>query len=242
MTTASTPVPSQSEDMDATTVRKRVASIAAQQIIALQKGYLRDEPRDVAALARLRRGAGRDAADVPDLWTLVDTGSLHPGPPTQSPRFRPLSEQELTRAENAAYAALTLWAVHQQSRRTGMHRESTSEQPTGLGAAVRGLMPPDGIDEPVRKRLVRVGTAPDLISVTQRLRDLVVLLRRADLPLDHGLLAGQLYTWQWPGGPSTVRREWGRSFQAWRPPRATGVDATSTADTSDGTDTAAGPA
>ncbi|XES01585.1 type I-E CRISPR-associated protein Cse2/CasB [Streptomyces sp. S1D4-11] len=85
---------------------------------------------------------------------------------------------------------------------------------------MRRLMPPDGIDEPVRKRLVRAGTAPDLTSLSQRLRDLIVLLRRADIPLDYGLLAGQLYTWQRPGGADTIRREWGRSFHSWQEPAA----------------------
>ncbi|MFI9772059.1 type I-E CRISPR-associated protein Cse2/CasB [Streptomyces sp. NPDC052415] len=198
-------------------VRVRVAELATGLIKPWQHGYLRDRPRDVAALARLRRGAGRDAAVMPDLWGLVDTGPLHPS----GPDTRPLSEHELTRAENALYAALTLWAFHQQSRGTGMHRSHTPAQPAGLGAAVRRLMPADGIDEAVRKRLVRAGHAPDLVTVTQRLRDLVALLRRDDIPLDYGLLAGQLYTWQWPDGPAAVRRQWGRSFNAPQPAAGT---------------------
>ncbi|MEU3620449.1 type I-E CRISPR-associated protein Cse2/CasB [Streptomyces sp. NPDC006872] len=200
----------------APTVRSRVAELAAAQIKRSQEGYLRDSPQDVAALARLRRGAGRDAADLPDLWTLVDTSPLH----ARLDGVRPLSEEELVRAENALHSALTLWAMHQQSRGTRMHRPHTRGRPTGLGAAVRRLMPPDGVDEPVRKRLVRAGTAPDLTSLSQRLRDLIVLLRRADIPLDYGLLAGQLYTWQRPGGADAVRREWGRSFHSWQEPAA----------------------
>ncbi|MFI5799040.1 type I-E CRISPR-associated protein Cse2/CasB [Streptomyces sp. NPDC051677] len=200
-------------------VRSRVAELAAVQIDRWQEGYLRDSPKDVAALARLRRGAGRDAADLPDLWTLVDTSPLY----ARLDDVRPLSEEELVRAENALHAALTLWAMHQQSRGAHMHRPHARGGPggpAGLGAAVRRLMPPDGIDEPVRKRLVRAGTAPDLTSLSQRLRDLIVLLRRADIPLDYGLLAGQLYAWQWPGGADTVRREWGRSFHSWQDPAA----------------------
>ncbi|MFI1508150.1 type I-E CRISPR-associated protein Cse2/CasB [Streptomyces sp. NPDC020597] len=202
----------------APTVRSRVADLTAAQVKRWQEGYLRDSPRDVAALARLRRGAGRDAADLPDLWTLVDTTPLH----ARLDGVRPLAEEELARAENALHAALTLWALHQQSRGARMHRPHTRGRPTGLGAAVRRLMPHDSIDEPVRKRLVRAGTAPDLTALSQRLRDLIVLLRRADIPLDYGLLAGQLYTWQWPGGADTVRREWGRSFHAWQDPAAPG--------------------
>ncbi|MEU0744680.1 type I-E CRISPR-associated protein Cse2/CasB [Streptomyces sp. NPDC006134] len=204
----STPVPP-----GAVPVHQRVADLAAAHIGSWQEGYLNDRSQAVAALARLRRGAGREAGETPDLWSLIDTGPLH----TPAEGMRPLSEQELVRAENALHTALTLWAFHQQSRSTPMHRRHTRERPGGLGAAVRRLMPADGVDEPVRKRLVRAGTAPDLVTLAQRLRDIVALLRRDDIPLDYALLAGQLYLWQWPDGPAAVRRSWGRSFhEQWR--------------------------
>ncbi|MEW2621975.1 type I-E CRISPR-associated protein Cse2/CasB [Streptomyces sp. NPDC048106] len=195
------------------TVEERVAELTGASIADWQRGYLADQSHAVAALARLRRGAGRDAGDVPDLWTLIDTTALH----SPAEGVRPLHERELAGAENAVHAALTLWAFHQQSRGEGMHRRHSPEHPAGLGAAVRRLMPADGIDEPVRKRLVRAGTAPDLVSLARRLRDIVALLRRESVPLDYGLLAGQLYAWQRPGGPAAVRRAWGRSFHT--PPR-----------------------
>ncbi|MGA5123719.1 type I-E CRISPR-associated protein Cse2/CasB [Streptomyces pseudogriseolus] len=198
-------------------VYQRVAELADTLIGSWQGGYLKDRSHAVGALARLRRGAGREAGETPDLWSLIDTGPLH----TTAAGVRPLGEQELVRAENALHAALTLWAFHQQSRGTPMHRRHTRERPGSLGAAVRRLMLADGIDEPVRKRLVRAGTAPDLDSLTQRLRDIVALLRREDIPLDYALLAGQLYYWQWPDGPAAVRRRWGRSFHEQRRPRPT---------------------
>ncbi|MFF8099409.1 type I-E CRISPR-associated protein Cse2/CasB [Streptomyces sp. NPDC016640] len=207
MTTASTPAPPVELP-----VHQRVAELAAAHIAPWQEGYLKDRSPAVAALARLRRGAGREAGEVPDLWSLIDTDPLH----TSAEGTRSLSEQELVRAENALHAALTLWAFHQQSRGVPVHRRHTRERPGGLGAAVRRLMPADGVDEPVRKRLVRAGTAPDLVTLAQRLRDIVALLRRDDIPLDYALLAGQLYLWQWPDGPAAVRRRWGRSFHEQR--------------------------
>ena len=224
MTTASAP-PTPAPPV-AAPVHQRVAELAAAHIGSWQEGYLKDRSPAVAALARLRRGAGREAGETPDLWNLIDTGPLHI--PTEGTRL--LNEQELVRAENALHAALTLWAFHQQSRGTPMHRRHTRERPGGLGAAVRRLMPTDGVDEPVRKRLVRAGTAPDLVTLTQRLRDIVALLRRDDVPLDYALLAGQLYLWQWPDGPAAVRRRWGRSFHEQRRPRPTS-DENTTPDT-----------
>lgn len=194
------------------TVSERISRLAAAHLTPLQEGYLRDDAKAVAALARLRRGAGREAGQLPDLWALVDTGPLH----TVPDGARPLGEDTLTRAEDALHVTLTLWALHQQSRPARMHQPGSRHRPGGLGAAVRRLMPADGIDEPMLKRLVRAGTAPDLTSLAQRLRDIVLLLRRDDIPLDYALLAGQLYRWQYPGGPDAVRREWGRSFHAWR--------------------------
>lgn len=193
------------------TPRDRITRLAADQIAALQRGYLADQSHAVAALARLRRGAGREAGQLPDLWALIDTGPLHHTPDGA----RPLGESELVRAEDALHIALTLYALHQQSRRSGMYQADRPDRRRGLGAAVRRMMKPGEIDEPVHKRLVRAGTAPDLAVLAQRLRDIVVLLRREDIELDHALLAGQLYTWQRPGGADTVRREWGRSFHAW---------------------------
>ncbi|AKZ59526.1 hypothetical protein SAM23877_6481 [Streptomyces ambofaciens ATCC 23877] len=205
-----TTTPSTSAPASAAPVHQRVAELAAALIASWQEGYLKDRSPAVAALARLRRGAGREAGETPDLWSLIDTGPLH----APAEGSRQLSERELERAESALHAALTLWAFHQQSRGVPMHRRHTRERPGGLGAAVRRLMPADGTDAPVRKRLVRAGTAPDLSTLTQRLRDIVALLRGAKtpVPLDYGLLAGQLYLWQWPDGPAAVRRRWGRSF------------------------------
>ncbi|MFF3285905.1 type I-E CRISPR-associated protein Cse2/CasB [Streptomyces sp. NPDC003023] len=193
------------------TPRERVARLAAARIADLQRGYLADQSQAVGALARLRRGAGREAGQLPDLWSLIDTGPLHENPDGA----RPMSESELVRAEDALHVALTLYALHQQSRSTGMHQTDRPGRRRGVGAAVRRMMNPGEIDEPVHKRLVRAGTAPDLANLAQRLRDIVVLLRREGVELDYALLAGQLYTWQRPGGADTVRREWGRSFHAW---------------------------
>ncbi|MER5382345.1 type I-E CRISPR-associated protein Cse2/CasB [Streptomyces sp. NPDC002688] len=197
------------------TVRARAGAVTGRLITQLQNDHLADRPHAVAALARLRRGAGKEFAQVPDLWGLLDTGPLHEPPADGG---RPLNEKELSRAEDAVHVAATLWALHQQSRPRGMHQPDRREKPRGLGAAVRRLMPPGDIAEPVLKRFVRAGNAPDLATLAQRLRDIVVLLRGDDIELDYGLLAEQLCHWQEPGGRDAARRAWGRSFQAYRTP------------------------
>ncbi|MFI5525204.1 type I-E CRISPR-associated protein Cse2/CasB [Streptomyces platensis] len=196
------------------TAQDRVHLVTAAIITPLQRDYLDDRPAAVAALARLRRGAGKQFSQTPDLWGMVDTAALYEEPADGG---RPLREQELTRAEDAVHITLTLWALHQQSRPSRMHQPGAEGRPRGLGAAVRQLMPADEIAEPVRKRFVRLGTAPSLRELAERLRGLVLLLRQEDISLDYARLAAELYTWQQPGGRDDVRRAWGRSFQAYRP-------------------------
>jgi len=81
-----------------------VGTVVGREVKRLQRGYLQDQSTAVAALARLRRGAGKDAAVIPDLWGLIDTQDLYEDPA--------LRHQD---AENAVYVAATLWSLHQQS-------------------------------------------------------------------------------------------------------------------------------
>lgn len=189
-----------------TRVGDLVASIVRDEVSRIQAGLIDDRPDAVGKAARLRRGAGRDAAAIPDLWGLLDLGTLFE-------EENALSEQERDHAEKAVYAAVTLWSLHQQSQGQPMHAANGSD----LGAAARGLMPPGEIDDTVRKRLVRAGSAGSFEQLTAKLRELVQLLRREKASLDYARLASQLYTWQWPGGASEVRRAWGRGFNSYRP-------------------------
>ncbi|MFJ5547994.1 type I-E CRISPR-associated protein Cse2/CasB [Streptomyces sp. NPDC093225] len=184
-------------------------------IRTLQTGYLDDRADAVQALARLRRGVGRQPTETPDLWGLVGVEGFHAAYLAQ--RKRPAGDAEALRAERAAHVAVTLWAVHQQSNRS--KRMHVADGPS-VGTAVRRLTSGTDADDPLRKRLVRAGTSSTLDVLAHRLRDLVTLLRTAEVPLDYGLLAEQLDQWQRPGGPARVRQAWGRSFHAYRPPTA----------------------
>ncbi|WP_328954096.1 type I-E CRISPR-associated protein Cse2/CasB [Kitasatospora purpeofusca] len=188
----------------------RAGAATRDHVSQLQRGYRADEAAAVARVAQIRRGAGRPIDALPELWGLTGLERLYP-------QGRTGPSDAL--AENAMHTAVTLWSLHQQSHReAGMHRTSGPQ----LGGAVRQLMPSDDIDEPLRKRFVRAGAAPTFDILAQRLRELVVLLRREAVPLDYGLLADQLYRWQRPDGRGEVNRAWGRSFHAYRRPRSTG--------------------
>ncbi len=113
-----------------------------------------------------------------------------------------------------------------------MHRRGRD-----LGGAVRRLMPPGDIDEPLRRRFVQAGSAVHHATRLDWLRGIVQLLRAEDIPLDYGLLADQLHEARtWPGA-ERVRRAWGRGFQAYQPQEggeaAAGSDTTSAGETDD---------
>lgn len=186
------------------TVEAMVGRFTRTEISRLQSGVLKDQSAAVAKAARLRRGAGRDASTIPDMWGLIDLNDL-------LGEDGGLSNRDKERAERAVYAATTLWALHQQSQSLPMHDKKDQ---TSLGAAVRRLMPPGEIDEQLRKRLVRAGSASNFMQLVVRLREIVQLLRREKISLDYALLAGELYTWQVPGRADRVRRAWGRGFQS----------------------------
>ncbi|KJY32587.1 type I-E CRISPR-associated protein Cse2/CasB [Streptomyces sp. NRRL S-495] len=201
----------------------RAGAATRDHIGQLQRGYRADESAAVARVAQIRRGAGRPIDALPELWGLTGLERLYP-------QGRTGPSDAL--AENAMHTAVTLWSLHQQSHRdAGMHRIGGHQ----LGGAVRQLMPSDDIDEPLRKRFVRAGAAPTFDILAQRLRELVVLLRREAVPLDYGVLADQLYRWQRPAGRGEVNRAWGRSFHAYR--RPTSADEAHTGHSIEHTDT-----
>ncbi|MEV8052415.1 type I-E CRISPR-associated protein Cse2/CasB [Streptomyces bacillaris] len=189
-------------------VHRLVSRATGRYIARIQPQYLADRPHAVSELARLRRGVGKRAHEVEDLWGIEAMDDLAVLLKGSGEFSRPED------AEEAVFLACTLWALHQQSGRDqGMHQRNQN-----LGGAVRALIRAQGTageDEegsPLRKRLVRIGTAESLDSVAVRLREIVLLLRDAKVPLDYARLAGQLYRWQHRPDRAGVQREWGREF------------------------------
>lgn len=172
----------------------------------IQLGYLapNDEGWAVARLAQLRRGAGKAPEEVPELLGLIDIDALF------TPQGRTRSSEH---GPTAVHLAVTLYALHQQSQRADPMHVSGRR----LGGAVRALMPQGEIDEPLRRRFVRVAGATSANVLADRLRELVLLLRRAGEPLDYARLADQIERVLDPVRRLEVRQEWGREFHSWRP-------------------------
>ena len=107
-----------------------------------EKGYLDDGAYTTAAIAKLRNSVGHEIGDNPDVfaWTLPDTDdrairgydSTDSGTPTPQ--------------EHAIYAAVTLFALHQQSiRDLSMHTDAGVSLGLAVGRMAYGNFNENGI-------------------------------------------------------------------------------------------------
>ncbi|WP_371177249.1 type I-E CRISPR-associated protein Cse2/CasB [Buchananella felis] len=167
----------------------------------LQRRYLEGESRARAELAQLRKAVPSSPGDVPAIWHLtsveVPTGA----------------GDEPTWEEIAVHTALTLYAVHQQSRSEPMHVRDQ-----GLGHAARALVG-TGTDEndSLRARFNALVTSSTITELRHHLKTFSSLLRAKGIPMDYVLLAGDLVRFQTPGGASAMRLTWAREFAALPP-------------------------
>lgn len=197
------------------------------EITRLQGDHIeRSSPSARAQLARLRRGLGKTAGSVPDIWEST-VGLV--------PRDLVWDSDEPSRAELAAHAAMTLYALHQQSQDTKMHKPGV-----GFGTAVRRLAAGDGTKsaagdgaksarkegkednakggkedgrkQAVTRRFMAVATAQTINEVLFHVRGLITQLRREKYPLDYAMFAEDVLKLLTPGRENQVRLAWGREF------------------------------
>jgi CRISPR system Cascade subunit CasB len=180
-----------------------------------------DKAAATAQLAHLRQGISRAPGALPAIWDLTIADVPRPG-----------NDDAPSPQERASHAAMTLYALHQQSQREPMHVPRVS-----LGGAVRRLvlareraagapteaaepLPPTKVD-PERERAMRrrfdallTGTSVD--EVLHHLRGLVSLLRTHGIGLDYGRLADDLERLYDRRHVDRVRLAWGRDYHAYQ--------------------------
>ncbi|MDI1461084.1 type I-E CRISPR-associated protein Cse2/CasB [Catellatospora sp. KI3] len=224
MTTA---VPVQRADPDRPRTPGRPRGPLGEHVAAtigrLQSRLLADtpQPEAVSALARLRRGIGREPGFD---YTLERYLAV----PEDLLDLRRHNVGEATDAEHAAHDAITLYALHQQSRRQRMHMSGR-----GLGRGLADLIAKSGGPDGVRRRFAALGTATTYAETIHHLRSLITMLREHEISLDYGLLADDLRTLRLPGGRTRMQGVWGREFFRSRPADLTDTDATTTTDATD---------
>lgn len=175
------------------------AVVSRISVIQARRGDGFRHPDIDARLARLRRAVLAEPGTVPEIWE--DTVGFLP----DRLRFGVGPSQW----EFAVHEAMTLYALHQQSKDAPVHKIGVS-----LGTAVQKLVPASERDKanPLRTRFQAVSLAQTRAGVTHHLRSLVALLRAAGEPLDYGKLAVDLRQLQDPALAPYVRLRWGRAF------------------------------
>lgn len=188
--------------------QRSIASYVHKRIMSIQTDCLSPERKSRGArhLATLRHALTVPVGSSIDAWSL---------------EFQGLSAElfgrgnEPSRGENAVHYALALYAFHQQSKTSPMHVVGYENR---LGCAVGKLVRQeeeryssleDG--EPPR-RLKALVTAESIEEVAHYARQLVQLLRRAEIPVDYAELAAQLFDFQNPYKVDGVRLKWGREY------------------------------
>ncbi|MBF6125568.1 type I-E CRISPR-associated protein Cse2/CasB [Nocardia brasiliensis] len=201
------------EHVSAKPARRRLGPLGTaldRRLNRLQDEYLRGSPVARAELAKLRRGLGKPAGDVPAIWD--STIAAVPVSLRGSDDFGP------SIAEQATHSVFTLFAAHQQSMTMRAHVEAVS-----FGRAVGMLAQAEGRSaEAVTRRFMAVATAQSIDEVLTHIRGLVTQLRTAKQGFDYARLADDLAGLLTPGRAQRVRLAWGREF--YRTPSASDTE------------------
>jgi CRISPR system Cascade subunit CasB len=165
----------------------------------LQADYLAGSPRARADIAKLRRAVGKPTGSVPEVWEYTMAAV---------PSSLQWDRDEPSRAEQAAHAALTLFAQHQQSISVPAHQHAVS-----FGQAVGRLaQTEERSHQAVTRRFMAVATAGSVGEMLTHMRGLITQLHSAQIGFDYARLADDLLGLLNPDRAQRIRLVWGRDF------------------------------
>lgn len=156
-----------------------------------------------ALMAKLRRGVGKSPGSMPEIWETV---------------FEDLPDglmgygKEPSRSEWAIHIALTLFALHQQGKNYKEVSQMMHKSGESLGTAMQKLIKSDEDRKRIKRRFDSVTTSQSVSEISYHLRNLVQMLRAENIALDYGLLAKDIYLFQFDNARDNVRLQWGRDF------------------------------
>lgn len=192
-----------------------VGKYAAKLIFSVQHEYAAESgssPSSRARLARMRR----DLDGMSPSWMLIGDELFTDWP--QDLVAPSDNSSEFDRQVNAVRSALGLYAVHQQSKRQGVAQryQSDPSQRMTFGRACKAIAPDPEQSKGVLRRLRVAENAPDFNGIIRSVRALITLMRSADVQIDYGSLAYDLYLVQFPDHRGEVFQRWGRDYY-WKP-------------------------
>ena len=153
------------------------------------------------ALSRLRRAVGAQPGDDPTTWVFVMEELL-----SNLPEYEIGRGDEPSTGEWAAFTAITMFALHQQSHKTSMHQKRRS-----VGHAL-GELRVRSDSKSIKARFDALQTAPTQKALQYHLRSIIGLLNSYEIPLDYGLLGQDLKKLSNPKQRPGVIVRWGRDY------------------------------
>lgn len=160
----------------------------------------------IAELAQLRRGAGKVPTGYPHLMGMVLVLENEDKEDKQAfPEQCRGKGDKPNDAEIAAYTALTLFALHQQSQNQPMHDAKVS-----FGRAVGKLV--GNTTSSMKKRFDSLLTAQTENARQHYLRSLITLLRSEGIAFDYGRFAVDYMRLLNPATRQKVMYHWNRDF------------------------------
>lgn len=160
----------------------------------------------IAELAQLRRGAGKVPTGYPHLMGMVLVLENEDKEDKQAfPEQCRGKGDKPNDAENAAYTALTLFALHQQSQNQPMHDAKVS-----FGRAVGKLV--GNTTSSMKKRFDSLLTAQTENARQHYLRSLITLLRSKSIAFNYGQFAVDYMYLQNPSTRKNVFYRWNSEF------------------------------
>lgn len=172
-----------------------------------------DTPWAKSALAKLRRGIGKDPGELPEIWDITLE---------ELPVELLSNNGRATNTQWAIHVSLTLYALHRQGKNVSMNDpvqiiKGKRIYGKSLGSAARRLIKPDKSNEQsIKRRFDAIATAQSLSELAHHARGLVQLLKAADphVTMDYPRFAQDLYSYQFADSRNRVRLRWGQDFWA----------------------------
>ena len=187
------------------TTKSELAEFVGSQVKKLQDSYVFGDRRgSAAALANLRRSVSEGPGVNPDIWEVTLEGL--------PPMFVGKTD-EATPGEKAVHAAMTLYAVHQQSKTAPMHQGGPSLG-RAMGKLAKAKATPGAAvaSSAVKRRFDALVTSQSFEGLLFHARGLIQQLRAENVALDYGRFAEDLRKLQIPRFADSVRRQWGRDY------------------------------
>lgn len=176
---------------------REVGKLVDQRIKPLQSGYLAGTSTAQANMAELRRSVALSPGENPRIWQLTEY-PVHPG-----------TSDNPTREEWAVHLAMTLYAIHQQSRSQPAYQRGDN-----FSQAVNRLAKATDREDTIWMRFTAILTSPSIHGIREHMQSIIGQLHSNSsfISVDYAALADDLNALQNPRLANSIRLKWERDY------------------------------